>query len=135
MAFGEIEAEKRPPWRPTKYDPAFCERAVELGSEGRSKVEIAYELGVDRKTLDNWAAAHEDFFHAITRAKEAEQVWWERKGRDNLTTQGFQSSMWSRSMGARFPDDWREKSEVDMNAKVQVTEVKRTIVDPRNSDA
>lgn len=95
--------------RPTKYESAFCEQAVALGSEGKSKVEIAFDLGVDRKTIDNWAREHPEFFHAITRAKEAEQVWWERKGRDGLEKAVFKDGMWSRSMAARFPDDWREK--------------------------
>jgi hypothetical protein len=38
-------------------------------------------------------------------------------------------------MAARFPDDWREKQDIDLNGTLQVTEVKRTIVDPRNPDA
>lgn len=134
MAFDEPE-QKRPPWRPTKYDPAFCDRVVELGAEGKSKVEIAVELGVDRKTIDNWSEVHPDFFHAITRAKDHEQAWWEKQGRTNLTAQHFQAAMWSRSMGARFSADWRETKEVDLNAKLQVTEIKRTIVDPRDTDA
>lgn len=109
MAFDEPE-QKHPGGRPTKYDPAFCERVMELGAEGRSKVEIAFEIGVDRKTLDNWSDVHPEFFHAITRAKLAEQAWWERKGRENIDKPIFQASMWSRSMAARFPDDWREVS-------------------------
>lgn len=97
--------------RPTKYRPEMCEQVVALGAQGASKVEIAFELGVTRNTLDNWAAEHPDFLSAITRAKEAEQVWWEREGRSNLKTQGYQSSMWSRSMAARFAD-WREKTAI-----------------------
>lgn len=125
----------RDPWRPSKYDPAFCDRVLELGAQGMSKVEIAMDLGVCRKTIDNWAAQFPDFLRAITHAKDAEQAWWERQGRENVTKPVFQASMWSRSMAARFPDDWREKSEVDMNARVSVTEIKRTIVDPRDTDA
>lgn len=108
---------------------------MELGRTGASKVEIAVELDVDRKSLDRWAEAHPEFCRALTRAIELSQVWWERKGRENLEADRFQASMWSRSMAARFPDDWREKQDIDMNAKVAVTEIKRTIVDPRNSDA
>lgn len=99
--------------RPTDYKPDFCERVVGLGKEGKSRVEIAYELGVVRTTLANWEQAHPEFLVAMTRAKEAEQVWWERKGRDNLQSAVFQASMWSRSMGARFPNDWREASKTD----------------------
>ena len=104
------EPPRDPGGRPSKYRPEFCDRVIELGKIGASRVEIAYELGVDRKTIDNWSVAHAEFLLALTRAKEAEQVWWERKGRDNLSAQSFQSSMWSRSMAARFPDDWRETS-------------------------
>ena len=107
---------------------------MELGRAGASKVEIAVELGVSRKTIDNWAAAHPDFLHAITRAHELAQVWWERKGRENLEKPVFQASMWSRSMAARFPDDWREQKDIGLNGSLTVTEVKRTIVDSRNSD-
>jgi hypothetical protein len=125
----------RPVGRPTDYRPEYCERAMELGRTGASKVEIAVELDVDRKSLDRWAEAHPEFCRALTRAIELSQVWWERKGRENLEADRFQASMWSRSMAARFPDDWREKQDIDMNAKVAVTEIKRTIVDPRNQDA
>lgn len=124
-----------PGGRPSKYDPEYCETVVALGSQGKSKVEIAFEIGVIAETLDNWAKAHPEFFEALTRAKQAEQVWWERKGRDNIESQVFQASMWSRSMAARFPKDWREKSEVDMTGKLEVSEIKRTIVDTRDSDA
>jgi hypothetical protein len=97
--------------RPSKYDPAYCERVIELGNMGASVVEMAHEIGVTRNTLEtNWSAAHPEFLEAMEKAREASQVWWEKKGRDSLTTPGFQSSVWSRSMAARFPHDWREKS-------------------------
>lgn len=113
MAFDEPE-QKRPVGRPSDYDPAYCETVVRLGAEGKSKVEIAFDLGVGRTTIQRWEAAHEDFRVAMTRAKDAEQAWWERKGRENLGAQHFQASMWGRSMGARFPDDWREASKQEL---------------------
>lgn len=86
---------------------------IELGNEGKSIVEIAHELGVHRETLEeNWPAAHPEFSEAFARCCLASQAWWEKKGRDNLEKQVFQSSVWSRSMAARFPKDWRERSEV-----------------------
>lgn len=125
--------------RPTTYLPEYCNRVLELGGEGKSKVEIAFELGVCTSTVDNWVVAHPDFRSAMKRAKQAEQVWWERKGRDNLETQSFQSSMWSRSMAARFPNDWRETHRQEQTGPgggpVQVERVQRVIVDPNNSDA
>ena len=125
--------------RPTKYRPEMCEHVVALGSEGKSKTEIAFDIGVVRETLDEWAKAHDDFSDALTRAKQAEQAWWERQGRTNLTTQVFQASMWSRSMAARFPSDWRETSRQEQTGPnggpIVVAKIERVIVDPHNSDA
>ena len=125
--------------RPTGYHPDHCQRVIELGSEGKSKTEIAFELDVARQTLDVWAKLYHEFNDALTRAKQAEQVWWERKGRDNLEKQVFQASMWSRSMAARFPDDWRETSRQEQTGPgggpIQIDRIQRVIVDPNNSDA
>jgi transposase-like protein len=95
---------------PSKYKPEFCQKAVEIGNDGGSIEEIAHEIGVVPKTIYNWMDEHEEFFHAITRAKLAELVWWEKKGRNGLTADRFNASVWSRSMAARFPDKWRETS-------------------------
>lgn len=101
-----------PAGRPSDYDPSYCDRVVELGRTGASVVEMATEIGVARATLEaNWPEAHPEFLEALTYARQLSQVWWEKKGRDNLESQVFQSTMWSRSMAARFPNDWREKNE------------------------
>ena len=81
-----------------------------------SVVEMAAEIGVHRNTLEtNWTAAHPEFMEAFTYAKLCSQAWWERQGRVNLLVAPgvgtFQASSWSRSIAARFPADWREKSE------------------------
>jgi hypothetical protein len=113
---------------------------VELGQQGASVVEMAFEIGVSRNTLEtNWPAEHPEFLEAFTRAREAAQVWWERKGRDNLETSGFQSAMWSRSMAARFPLDWREIKGTELTGKdggpvaVKAEAAEWTIVDTPSS--
>jgi hypothetical protein len=123
--------------RPTEYDPSYCDKVIEFGRMGKSKTWMAAELGVTKQTVLNWEKVHPEFFDAMTRALQYSQQWWEDKGQENIEKPVFQASMWSRSMAARFPDEWREatKSEVDLNGKIAVTEIKRTIVDPRNPDA
>lgn len=106
-----------PRGRPSKYDPDFCDRIIELGETGASVVEMAYEIGVHKDTLYQWASEKDDFSAAFTRAKMASQVWWERKGQSNLDEKGFNSSVWSRSMAARFPDDWRESKDINNTHK------------------
>lgn len=95
--------------RPSKYRSEMCHQVVEWGKLGKSKAWIASELDIARSTLDEWCAAYPDFSEAITRAHTYAQRWWEDKGQEALDKREFQASVWSRSMAARFPDDWREK--------------------------
>lgn len=103
--------------RPTLYCPEYCEYAIALGREGKSKAQIAAVLDVSRMTLDNWSKEHPEFFDAITRAKDLELAWWEGKGQDNLAAQTFQTGLWSRSMAARFPDDYTERQRRELTGK------------------
>lgn len=95
--------------RPTKYDPSFCARVVELGQQGMSKFEIASDLGVDQSTLWAWTKEYTDFSNAIIRAKQEEQSWWERQGRENLLTdpkgKQINASVYNRQMANRFRED------------------------------
>jgi len=125
--------------RPTVYDPAFCEAVVEHGRAGKSVTWIATELGVVRQTLHNWMSEHPEFLDAMTRAKQLAQRWWEDAGQEGMEKSCFNASVWSRSMAARFPDDWREVKGQEISAPgggpVQVQEVRRVVIDPRNTDA
>lgn len=105
----------RDPWRPSKYDPAYCDSVVAWGRAGKSRAWICAELGVVRQTLKNWEAEHPDFLVAMERAKLFEQQWWEDAGQGGMAADKFNGQIWSRSMAARFPDDWREKSETTNN--------------------
>lgn len=77
-----------PAGRPTKYDPAYCERVIELMAEGRSKTAAAGVLGVCRDTLHEWANKHEEFSDAIKRAEALSAEWWETRGRELATGEG-----------------------------------------------
>lgn len=100
-----------PAGRPSDYDPSYCERVMELGKEGKSPVQIAVALGVPRTTMLSWAEQHVEFSTALTRAKEHEQDWWEDAGQKALLTPGFNSAVWSKSMQARFREDYTERQE------------------------
>ena len=107
-----------PAGRPTLYKPEYCEKVIELGRQGCSVVEIAAEIGVARNTLEtDWTAQYPEFLEAFTQAKQCSQAWWERVGRIGMTEEPggvkINASIWSRSMAARFPHDWRENSKVE----------------------
>ncbi len=74
---------------------------------------MAAEFEVAKATIQNWEKEHPEFLAAMTRAMTLSQAWWEKKGQECLVMPAgvsFQASAWSRSMAARFPDDWREKT-------------------------
>lgn len=103
--------------RPSDYDAAHCERVVELGKEGKSVVQMACALDVHKDTLYEWAKVHDAFSDAFTRAKQWSQDWWETKGQSGLDASGFNASLWSRSMAARFPNDYTERQKRELTGK------------------
>lgn len=132
--------DEMPAGRPTDYRPEYCERVIELGRLGMSVVEMAADIGVARNTLEQlWPAANPEFLQALTHARECSQAWWESMGRTNLIippqTGQFQASVWSRSMAARFPKDWREKNETAHTGPdggpLEIKTITRRVVDPK----
>jgi transposase-like protein len=103
------EQAKRPVGRPSSYDPAYCDRVLELGAEGMGPEEIAGTLGVTRTTLYQWRDHYPQFLTALERARALEQLWWEAAGRKALYADKFQQAVWSKSMQARFRDKYTEQ--------------------------
>ena len=129
-----------PAGRPSSYKPEYCEAVIEMGKQGFSVVEMAAEIGVGRTTLErDWTSDNPEFSQALTHARECSQAWWESMGRTNLImppqTGQFQASVWSRSMAARFPKDWREKSETAHTGPdggpLEIKTITRRVVDPK----
>ena len=95
---------------PTKYRQVMCEQVVDWGRLGKSRAWMCSQLDISHQTLLVWASEKPDFSEALARADMHAQQWWEDAGQDNLKAVTFQSSVWSRSMAARFPKTWREKT-------------------------
>jgi hypothetical protein len=98
-----------PAGRPSEYDPSFCERVIKYGKKGKSRTWMAAELGCVRQSLYTWEQIHPEFMDAMAKAAAFSQQWWEDAGQDGMKAQGFSAAIWSRSMSARFPEEWREK--------------------------
>lgn len=103
-----------PAGRPSKYDPAFCERVIELGAEGKTLAEMAADLDIDRSTFRAWANDKPEFYAAVKAGLDKAQGWWENNGR--VATfggfDGFNATSYIFQMKNRFKEDWRDKSEV-----------------------
>lgn len=120
-----------PAGRPTTYDPAYCERVIELGREGCGRAEIADELDVARQTLTNWSEAHPEFLAALQRAHDCSLAWWEKQARTNLGTTGYQAGLWKQAMSGRFPaEPYRERVDTQHSGGVELRRIELVGVRP-----
>ena len=98
--------------RPSLYDPAYCEKVIEMGKMGKSIVQMASAFDVTRETIYEWTRVHPEFSDAISRAKVHAQHWWEEMGQAGLTMQGFNASLWAKNVSCRFREDYSEPKNV-----------------------
>lgn len=109
---------KRPVGRPSAYDPAFCEKAIELGKLGKSTEAIGSILDVGTATLYRWREEFPEFREALETAKDHELRWWEEQAQaymvESKDGNRLNSSIWSRSMAARFPKKYRESTKQEI---------------------
>ena len=130
-----------PGGRPTNYRPEYCERVIEMGRDGFSVAQMASQLNTSKQTLLRWVDANPEFRDAMEIARSHSQAWWEAMGQANIVmpkdSGTFQGSVWSRSMAARFPDDWRENRGVELTGAnggpVQTLQVE--FIKPGNGDS
>jgi helix-turn-helix resolvase-like protein len=106
------KAPKRGRGRPTTYDPAFCERVIELGERGKSKAQIARALRVSRKSLYLWMKIHPEFAEAMKEAEFAALAWWEDVGQAGLTIPKFNAALYAFNMKNRFREFYADKVDV-----------------------
>ena len=99
--------------RPTDYRPEYCDLVILWGSKGKSAAWVAGELGCTAQTLTNWQTANPEFLASMEIANRKSQQWWEDAGQYGMAGKTIDGSIWSRSMGARFPNDWRENSKTE----------------------
>lgn len=107
--------------RPSKYDPALCKKIEPLGKIGKSRWAIAAALGITPSNLMNWEKAHDEFREALEIARQDALAYWESLAEAHLIeTPGapkLNTGLWSRSMAARFPEQYRENSKVEVTGK------------------
>jgi uncharacterized NAD(P)/FAD-binding protein YdhS len=98
--------------RPSTYDAKHCAEVIKLGREGKSPAQISAIIGVPRTTMRSWTETHDDFKAAMEEAKTLEQAWWENIAQENLKADKFQAVLWTKSVQARFREDYTERKDV-----------------------
>jgi transposase len=137
MTAKKPEGQKVGAGRPTKYDPAFCERVINLMSEGLSLGACAGEIGVSRSTAELWEKEHPEFSGAVKVGRAKAQLYWERALQRVAQRGGGPGTATAVIFGLknRSPDDWREKTETAITGQIAVTKVEWAIVDPQADDS
>lgn len=104
-----------PAGRPTKYDPAMCDKVIAAGEEGETLAGMAEACDVDRETINNWMSSHPEFSRAVKRGLQRAQVWWERQGRLGTfgAVEGFNATSYIFQMKNRFRADWNDTVKTD----------------------
>lgn len=109
-----------PTGRPTKYDPAYCEQAIEYMGQGYSLTAFAGHILVSRDTIYEWERAELEFSDAIKTARAAAASWWEERlrsialgGEGNATATLF-------GLKNRVADEWRDKTEQAIDGDLRV---------------
>jgi len=107
--------------RPSKYDPAYCDQVVALGKEGLSRWQICSRLDIGLHNMIAWEGAHEDFRQALEESRLHALSYWEDLAHDHIREAPggvkLNTGLWSRSMAARFPEQYRENSKVEVTGK------------------
>ena len=107
--------------RPTKYDPEICEKIIELGREGYSRAQMVAALGVPYATFKAWEQGQPDFRAAMEESRVLALAHWEELGYTHMIESPggprLNTGLWSRSMSARFPSEYRENSKVELVGK------------------
>jgi len=118
-------AEKHAGGRPTKYEPKHTELAFWMAQAGLTDKQMAEEMGVTERTINNWKEEHPEFFQSIKKGKSTPDDVVEaalfRKARGFKYQEGEKERValpdtvacifWLKN---RRPNKWRDKHEVEI---------------------
>lgn len=105
-----------------KYDPAMCNRMIELGKLGASQKMIWSDLGISKATADIWKKKYPDFAEALDLALVHAQAYWERELLANVDNKNYNSRLAEIALRGQFQQDYRETrdTKIDLKAEVKV---------------
>jgi hypothetical protein len=74
-----------------KYDPAYCNKIIELASTGCNVHQLARGIGVSTATLYNWVTDYPEFAEAKEQAQTNYLAWLSDVANDNFLNRNFNS--------------------------------------------
>lgn len=107
-----------PAGRPTDYTPEIGEQILEHMQQGLSLVAAAAAVGVHRQRIYEWKDKHPEMAEIVGLAQGHRQLFLERRLLNAEEGPRVTSTIFALK---NCSEDWREKSEVDMNLKGGIT--------------
>jgi len=107
---------------PSKYDPAMCDRMIELGKLGASQKMIWSDLSISKGTAEIWKKMYPEFAEALDLSLVHAQAYWERELLANVDNKGYNSRLAEIALRGQFQQDYRETrdTKIDLKAEVKV---------------
>jgi hypothetical protein len=112
-----------------EYQPRFCNVVMDQGRQGKSRAQIATYLGVTRKRLKQWEAAHEDFREAMEIAEDRALAYLEGLAIKGLKLKHFQSALLNKLLASRAPETYGDRQKLEIE-EAPLTVITRRVVDP-----
>ena len=110
--------------RPTKYLPEYCDLLITHMDNGYSFQSFAGLVNVSKDTLYEWEKNYIEFSDAKKIGFEKSRLFWEKIGID-LSKKNFGNpTAFIFNMKNRFPEDWREKHEIEHSGGITWSEEK-----------
>lgn len=125
-----------PAGRPSKYDPKFCDEAINFMQDGYSVTAFAGHIGVSRSTVFKWAEENPEFSDALKSAQALAAKWWEERLRNVAMTGEGNATAAIFGVKNRSSKEWRDKVEQEHTGPdggpVQFQQVVRKVVDTKH---
>lgn len=101
--------------RPSTYDPAYCEQAIEYLAQGYSVAAFAGKIRVAKSTVYKWMDEHEDFSDAVKIGQAAAVDWWETANRNLALTGEGNATAIVFGLKNRASDEWRDVKATELS--------------------
>lgn len=111
--------------RPSKYDPAYCEKIVAFCQEGASISSFAASIGVCRDTISEWGVQHAEFSAAVKVAKAAVAAWYDKTARAIAKDGGGNATLCIFGLKNFDATDFRDVQEQKHSGEVTVNKIVR----------
>ena len=120
-----------PVGRPSAYKPEYCNMLIDHMATGLSFESFAGLVRASKQTIYDWCSNNKEFLDAKEIGFELNRLFWEKLGRDHIThtdskfesTPKLNSSVYIFNLKNRFPKEWRDRTEVKQEVKINSKEL------------